>query len=153
MKVWKLSTLAAYVTNSPHMDFALFAKNLESWLSKEDYPSFGMITWSIWHSRNIALYQNQKMDPKNVLCKAEAVLNSYTIAQGSPIQEFLVPPTKKGVSWIPPDNHWCKLNVDAAINIANGITGLGAIIRNFKGDFIAGSATRNPFLGHRVCRG
>lgn len=35
MKVWKLSTLAAYVTNSPHMDFALFAKNLESWLSKE----------------------------------------------------------------------------------------------------------------------
>ena len=105
-----------------------------------------MITWSIWHSRNIALYQNQKMDPKNVLCKAEPVLKSYIAAQGSLIQEFLVPPTKKGVSWIPSDNHWYNLNVDAAIDISNGIIGLGAIIENFKGDFIAGPATRNLFL-------
>ncbi|KAK9187577.1 hypothetical protein WN944_018975 [Citrus x changshan-huyou] len=73
------------------------------------------------------------MDPKNVLCKAEAALNSYTTARASPIPELLAPPIKKDVSWIPPDNYRYKLNADAAIDVFNGITGLGAIIRNFQG--------------------
>lgn len=91
-------------------------------MSKEDCSSFVMIAWSIWHSRNIALYQHQMMDPQNVLCKAEA-------------------------GWIPPDIHWYKLNVDAETDVSNGITGLGAIKRNSKGDFMAASARKKSFLG------
>ncbi|KAK9208188.1 hypothetical protein WN944_000542 [Citrus x changshan-huyou] len=50
------------------------------------------------------------------------VLNSYTAAQGSPIQELPVPPTETDV-------------------------GLGAIKRNSNGDFMAASARKKSFLG------
>lgn len=73
------------------------------------------------------------------------VLNSYTAAQGSPIQELSVPPTETDAGWIPPDIHWYKLNAET--DISNGITGLGAIKRNSNGDFMAASARKKSFLG------
>lgn len=70
------------------------------------------------------------------------VLNSYTAAQGSPMQELPVPPTEMDVGWIPPDIHWYKLNVDAETDISNGITGFGAIKRNSYQTVVAQLATQ-----------
>lgn len=39
------------------------------------------------------------------------------------------------------------MNVDANTDISNGITSLGAIKRNSKGDFMAASARKKSFLG------
>ncbi|XP_060964803.1 uncharacterized protein LOC133033794 [Cannabis sativa] len=43
----------------------------------------------------------------------------------------------EGVSWKPPLPHKLKLNVDAAVNTAGKVLGIGAIVRNHDGQVIA----------------
>lgn len=38
---------------------------------------------------------------------------------------------------MPPFSGWYEVNVDAAIRHSNWITGLGVVIRDFKGKFVA----------------
>lgn len=45
---------------------------------------------------------------------------------------------KLNIKWQPPPNDWHKLNTDGAAKNNSGVAGIGGIIRNHKGDMVAG---------------
>ncbi|KAH9799265.1 RNase H domain-containing protein [Citrus sinensis] len=86
-------------------------------LNRTDFELLVACFWSIWHARNLFLFEGKKVDPLVSLAKAEAVLDSYKrvkIPSSSHLESKI---TVKQQRWKPPPQGWFKLNVDAATKI------------------------------------
>ncbi|GMN68400.1 hypothetical protein TIFTF001_037459 [Ficus carica] len=84
--------------------------------SKEDVEIFASISWAIWWSRNVRVFQNLWKSPMEIL---EVVL------------------TDRPPQWQPPSLGHLKLNVDAGCREECGFVGVGAVVRDSDGVVIA----------------
>lgn len=57
------------------------------------------------------------------------------------------PSTCQRASWYSPDKDWFQLNSDAAIHKTKGVAGLGVVIRNARGEFMAASTSQSSYFG------
>ncbi|BFG34717.1 hypothetical protein CerSpe_209910 [Prunus speciosa] len=80
--------------------------------------------------------------PMVVICESHAALRSYLNAQASKnaIRTPPVPEAHPPQFWSPPENGVVKINVDASWNSEHHMAGIGVVLRNSSGVFIAGLA-------------
>uniref|UniRef100_A0A803P119 Uncharacterized protein n=1 Tax=Cannabis sativa TaxID=3483 RepID=A0A803P119_CANSA len=105
------------------------------------YDNFQMeiilcIMWYLWHDRNNSLFGKQTNLPTIIVDNALHFLNefhSHTSRQ-APLP-FAKPVMNK--SWQPPPHGQLKLNVDAALDSAAGVMGIGGIVRDSNGNVVA----------------
>ena len=96
------------------------------------------------------LFEGKKVDPLVSMAKAEIVLDSYKrvkIPSSSHLENKLI---VKQQQWKPPPQGWLKINVDAAINIEKQVAGLGMVLRDFNGSFIAATVKSFKFYGNVI---
>lgn len=140
-KVWKLYFFGA-LWESPHSSFkelAMYKNN------RDDFGLFMVTAWSIWSSRNNWMFGRRKCCPFLIYHRAVDLLHSYRSLQQLSSDQ---PPMGQNSSvqhWSPPDDPWSKMNVDAAANYDGGLVGLGAIIRNSRGEVMAAATWRYHF--------
>lgn len=146
-KVWRLSIFANSVINHQSTNFSCFAQSLADSMSKESFESLVVLAWSIWRDRKLFVHNNVEHDTLGSIIRAESVLKNYKIAQQSLATGVSKNQIHKEERWLTPPNNWYKLNTDAAIKSSEGICGLGAIIRNSRGEVMAASVNTRPFSG------
>ncbi|KAK9987011.1 hypothetical protein SO802_031962 [Lithocarpus litseifolius] len=111
-------------------------------LSIEEMELFWVQCWLIWNQRNCVLYGGQLKHPTNLNKRAEEFLEEFKHAQVS--LDGRLREQRIDDAWQPPPPMEYKLNFDAAIFSGQEKSGIGAIIRNDKGEVMAGMSAIGP---------
>lgn len=92
---------------------------------------FFALAWGVWGQRNKQLYEKVIMHPKAAFDKAASLLSLFIDCNKT------IAPTLNTVGcWQPLEPGFLKLNIDGA-NFDNlQVVGLGAVLRDSKGDVI-----------------
>ena len=117
-----------------HDDMLQLMEDLITRLSTDELELFLVQAWIIWHQRN-TLIRGKQVQASGVLNKrAEDYMEEYRRAQTRlSINSTIQHPC----NWRPPPSSRFKLNFDAAIFKEDDAIGMGAIIRNEKGEVMA----------------
>ena len=146
-KVWKLAGFVHLVRQVQNEDIWDVFQNAMLSVSKAEFELLAASMWAIWHARNEFHFSKSISDPSSVLAKAEAMCSSY---QRISFQEETAAGSSSEPTvtwWKPPPENWFKLNVDAATNAGKERAGLGAIVRNWKGEIMAAGIQSTDFHG------
>ncbi|KAH9704159.1 putative reverse transcriptase/RNA-dependent DNA polymerase [Citrus sinensis] len=116
-------------------------------MRKSEMELIVAVCWSIWHSRKLFLFKNKKEDPQLSVAAAEAMVQSYSRIQMPQMQSNSQLSTANQKQWKHPPEGWFKVNVDAAVGVEQQRAGLGIVIRNSGGKFIAAAMKPSKFIG------
>ena len=127
-----------------------------------------ILIWELWKERNRRIFRNSELKAEHLVSKIEVsiveTINSYltkvSLEEGSfsrwdglmkkSWSNLINPPlyyakankeARKNCRWEPPPPGWVKLNFDGAARGNPGIAGIGCIIHDEKGSWIAKKAT------------
>jgi len=92
--------------------------------------NFSMLLWSLWKRRNTKLWEGKLEDFKQVMARANEVLNSWLFARSSQSVSVRTDPGQL-YSWVPLSNGYVKCNIDAAIFRSKQQVGVGACLRGW----------------------
>ncbi|KAL9426330.1 hypothetical protein AB3S75_033166 [Citrus x aurantiifolia] len=106
------------------------------------------ICWTIWHFKNLFIFEKKNLDGQLAVAKAEATMESYRRAKGLPRQNYPKQGPYAHPNWKPPPKGWLKMNVDAVVKSQEQYVGLGSAIRNHKGEFVAIVVKKSSFYGN-----
>lgn len=110
-------------------------------LSCDMFDKFLVLLWSIWLNSNDLLWNNKAMTHDQLVISSMAWYEEFTLANSQP-SKSLKPAKKKNLPWKPPEGQTLKLNVDGAYLPASTRSGVGGVLRNYIGLFLAGFAYR-----------
>ncbi|ONK67926.1 uncharacterized protein A4U43_C05F5270 [Asparagus officinalis] len=124
------------------------APNFKDWFNamlqnqQQNLALIAMTCWAIWNNRNEIVWQARSFTVSKALWIACNLLEQWR-------KENVVPPLATGETetannskWSPPAAGKFKLNVDAAVFTNQRKCGLGFIIRDDQGSFVAARATQ-----------
>lgn len=126
---WK--TFKATLFNwSNNMDLVWILMDM---VDHSDLTIIWVIAWLIWNQRNLLVMQNIEPNFSPIEAKARGWLEELSNVTVRPT----TPPIQRRVHWSPPVAGYYKLNFDGAIETASKNGGIGTVIRNENGDFMA----------------
>ena len=99
--------------------------------------------WTMWNQRNTMVHGGQMKDPCWLNRRAADYLEEYRKAQEQLVGSSTTPSEQH---WKPPPQNMFKLNFDAAVFTEQQSSGIGAIIRNAKGEVMAGMSAKGPYV-------
>ncbi|XP_027151906.1 uncharacterized protein LOC113751962 [Coffea eugenioides] len=129
------------------------ADHITSWLpnqllrlSSKEMELVGVILWNLWNNRNGAIFDGPYRDLLNLISLSIAFLNQFHEANSkdkcnTPIS--LQSRLSIG-HWIRPNAGFVMANFDGAVFMDDKSSGVGVIIRDDKGSFIAGLSKKIP---------
>ena len=111
-----------------------------------------MMLWSIWKSRNQVVWNNKTACVRNIVNSARSLLVQWQQAQARKMIQvnWNVVRLQGALKWIPPQENWYKLNIDASCSASNRKMGYGGILRNNLGEVIG--AFTGPLCGFSTPR-
>ncbi|XP_015384281.2 uncharacterized protein LOC107176378 [Citrus sinensis] len=146
-KVWRYSSLGIdlKVENFPDVITLLHhSYQHHSNLNSELVASF---LWVIWNARNNWLFNGKCEDPSRLIAKAMSIADSVKRIKQPEHNCSLELTSMQQNQWSPPSEDWVKVNVDAAIDEQNNLAGLGAVIRNYRGEVVAAAVNTVKSFG------
>jgi len=131
------------ITSSPHsviMDICASEDN--TMVSK-----MAMVIWSLWYNRNNIIWNNKRSTPSQVNMMANSLWDDWRLANcisENSLDNHSHNPIQR---WVKPPEGWLKCNVDAGFHPHQGVSSLGACIRDERGVFVRAHTTlREPML-------
>ena len=91
--------------------------------SPSDRAKIITVMWSIWHSRNRKVHDEEPLDPSSSIIRVKEDLALLDIPSAC---AAILP----GHGWRPPDPDFVKINTDAAVNSECGKAGAGGVARS-----------------------
>ncbi|XP_059446364.1 uncharacterized protein LOC132177903 [Corylus avellana] len=119
-------------------DFMLVAEFILGRCGKEDAALFIHLAHQIWMRRNKWVHEGNFINPNVLTKEAQAYVHEF-----QKVNELATSATDENVNknenvkWSAPTQGWLKVNWDVAIDKAGGRMGIGAIVREEKGNVIA----------------
>ncbi|XP_034217419.1 uncharacterized protein LOC117628994 [Prunus dulcis] len=109
-----------------------------------------MVGWAIWEARNGLLWNNKKSRPEHVSLHASLRLQDFLR-----VNNCLGSQSRQGQikqMWQPPHENSLKINVDGAWQPGTTEGGVGVVVRDSTGKFVAGCAIKftNVFSASQV---
>jgi hypothetical protein len=108
-------------------------------VSEEEATAFTIIIWHIWENRNATRNGENIIHPHRIAEKSKAYIqmlllhNAPNVSNRCESNAFIQ-------KWVPPPEDWVKANVDAAIFAHSGKMGVGCVIRDHNGTFLAATS-------------
>ena len=93
-----------------------------------------VVAWLIWYSRNSVVYDHVQWCAGGIIDKAENLLDEFRAANAGP----QLAPAPLPSWWTPPPVGLYKVNFDAAWAKDHSEGGIGVVIRDHSGSFLAG---------------
>jgi len=157
-RVWFGSPLTICIPNNPNQHFSDWISNIISTKDESIIIQVAAITYSIWHVRNQAIYEDLLVPEAAIIQRALSSTSAYfqankklpktgtstTPAKSSSnhLRPASNPPIKR---WIKPDRDFVKVNTDANLQV-HGRWGLGCVIRDSEGQVkVAATWSRHGF--------
>ncbi|KAK9272861.1 hypothetical protein L1049_003239 [Liquidambar formosana] len=97
-----------------------------------------MVMWMMWNNRNWLLHEGKRMEPQQLIERANTLLQDFIKIQG----EGRTVGVKISARWRPPTTGTYKVNVDGARFDDKKSVGLGVVVRDFEGQLIAAASKR-----------
>ena len=103
----------------------------------EDFAFFVQLARQIWHRRNKWVHEGVFVSPNTIIQRTveQSKLYQMTHEQRNSGENTTTP--KCEIKWMAPTHGWYKVNWDVAIDKSQGRVGIGAIIRDEKGQTLA----------------
>ena len=115
-------------------DFSDIALHFCSSPNGEHLEYFFAIAWAIGHNRNLLVHNEKGLTPLQVWDLARSIVEDFHEANNELCSANCV----SNVGWLAPPLGYFKVNVDGASPLdGNGISGVGAIVRNNEGKVVA----------------
>ncbi|XP_019189231.1 PREDICTED: uncharacterized protein LOC109183618 [Ipomoea nil] len=136
-KIWNI--LGILVINAVHSKVIDWLFHTVSLLSTDTLGKFIMACWGVWQSRNesvwngILFYANTMLLRSITFWQNWPHVNAKETAGHSPTRDEF---------WVLPTIGRLKLNTDASLNHANNVMGLGLVLRDHEGTFLAAKNVR-----------
>ncbi|KAL3524922.1 hypothetical protein ACH5RR_013294 [Cinchona calisaya] len=111
--------------------------------TQEVASTFGFLAWSLWHNRNSLVFAGKSTEP---LVISSLVLSSSHLYRSANSRSNMTPVVRPAISWLPPPCGKFKLNFDAAIFNDLKCCGVGVVIRDYIGIFLAAMAEKIQFV-------
>lgn len=108
--------------------------------SDEEAISFTIMMWHIWENRNAIRNGENIMHPHRIAEKSKAYIQMFLLSDNAPNVSNRCESNAFSQKWVPPPEDWVKANVDAAIFADSGKMGLGCVIRDHNGRFLAATS-------------
>lgn len=157
---WFGSRLTIKFSDCPNPNFVNWLFDFILHNKESTIIEIGAIIYSIWHARNLSIYENQWIHEEKIILRAENSLRDLFSAQmpkgASAAKSHLSPssnthlirsnleaPQQRVAKWRKPKLGFVKANSDANMKVL-GHWGLGAIIRNEKGLVMAAATWLSP---------
>lgn len=105
--------------------------------------SFGIILWQIWKQRNLKLWENKFDTPSRALFLADTLCADFDAAHHKEHNQHLI---SRCDNWHKPPMDTLKVNVDAALFEDSIEMGLGMVLRDGNGQFLAARTIMVPGL-------
>lgn len=87
------------------------------------------------------------MDPLITIAKAKAIIESYRRLKIPSSNDLVNREDSSQPNWCPPPKGFVKINVDAATNVEKQAAGLGVVVRDCNGSFVAAAVKKVQFFG------
>ncbi|XP_027166632.1 uncharacterized protein LOC113766666 [Coffea eugenioides] len=120
----------------------LWYKEIIRSLTSAECEIFAMLCYAIWNNKNAALFNGKIRNPLSLVNLAAHSLREFHEANTQPI---MFPPQTAQLRWLAPPSPHFKINFDAAMSTAQRIFGVGVVVRDHEGSFIASLAKK--FVG------
>uniref|UniRef100_A0A803PQ54 Reverse transcriptase domain-containing protein n=1 Tax=Cannabis sativa TaxID=3483 RepID=A0A803PQ54_CANSA len=137
-QVWKLSSLYHFYLLHINTDIKDFMLSTYTELKADDFSLLMCTLWSIWEFRNKKLFRNANPDAGNLVQWTTAYLSQYREAQVKNIRVDSTSQVRASVLAPQAREGSYQLYTDAAIQDRNGKIGLGAVVKDWKGQVVAG---------------
>ena len=147
-QIWRLTPFVEDTQLGKARDVFSLLQDLTTKRTKAEMELIVAVCWSIWHSRNLAIFKNKREDSHLSVAAAEALVQSYRRIQMPKMSES--PPSSPAIQqkWSYPTEGWFKVNIDAAVKMEQQRTGLGIVIRNSEGKVMAAAMKPTKFIGN-----
>ncbi|XP_075636776.1 uncharacterized protein LOC142609015 [Castanea sativa] len=140
--IWAGSILKLQKGCSVFSDTLQLMEFLVDILTVEELELFWVQAWIIWNKRNCVVHGGQLKDPKCLNKRVEDFIQEFQQAQAQLTVSRIEQLSSK--LWQPPPHDVYKLNFDAAVFSRLERTGIGAIIRNDKGEVMVAMFAVGP---------
>ena len=117
-----------------NQDFVDVALGLFYTGTNRDMEIMVVSTWALWYNRNQCVHEGEKLAASQVWDFAWNLLLNYNEAS----KFFKLGPDYCEISWMKPPKGVYKINVDGATAERGRNSSIGVIIRNYKGEVVAG---------------
>ncbi|XP_043705312.1 uncharacterized protein LOC122655154 [Telopea speciosissima] len=97
---------------------------------RESVGLIGFICWSLWRSKNEAIFKGRIRSPEEVIREANLQASDFQLLFFPSLRRCDLPQAPP-IYWSPAPNPTMKLNTDASLNNERG--GLGLVLRNYQG--------------------
>ncbi|KAJ1422696.1 Ribonuclease H domain [Sesbania bispinosa] len=100
---------------------------------------FGIACWAIWRLRNDVVFNNKCWDHSGLLYLCLSQAREFT--QNSSLRCSVrdnISWVDKWIRWIPPEDGWCKWNLDGSVIQHRGAAASGAVLRDTNGNWLCG---------------
>ncbi|XP_019197365.1 PREDICTED: uncharacterized protein LOC109191235 [Ipomoea nil] len=108
-------------------------------LKGEVLDKFLMVCWGVWRSRNQYVWEGVVFNSDMMLRRTLSFWQGWKHANETEQADEQVQVLSR---WKPPQSGRWKLNTDASVNAAAGITGIGWVLRGHDGGFMAAKNVR-----------
>ncbi|KAF2301217.1 hypothetical protein GH714_020887 [Hevea brasiliensis] len=130
--------------------FSPSTHSFQDWLMRalalfnpNDSATLAYLCWSIWEERNSVVWKSAQPAANSCRLRGLRLKREWDDALVS--IRAAIPPTADlptPQEWKKPGPNWVKLNVDIATNVNSGWTGIGMVVRNEMGSFVACKISR-----------
>ena len=115
------------------MDFLWFVLMEADW-SNEDSTMAVLLVWTPWTHRNEVRHGGMRKNGRELFLRCQHYMEEYWAALILPLNH----PQSLDSKWSPPQLPFYKVNVDGAVLGKQKKAGVGVVIRDHEGNFIAG---------------
>ncbi|KAL8119392.1 hypothetical protein AgCh_016783 [Apium graveolens] len=110
-------------------------RQLVSVCTPDKLALIALICWNLWNRRNRWVWDKVSTSEFGVQSTEVNMLQEWRHSQLEK-QKHHATSSKSPRRWQKPDEGWVKINIDAAVFIEFGCTGVGSVIRDWNGGFI-----------------
>ena len=126
------------------MEFFDLAVELSTRIGVKKLILFVGMARRIWHRRNDVIHGVVFMHPNEIVRESRLAVEDFKNAQ----QDTTGPPPSQAAqnrsSWMAPMEGWYKTNWDVAISKEKGLVGMGIVVRDWTGKFVAARSLTKP---------
>nr|GMC51595.1 uncharacterized protein LOC109159918 [Ipomoea batatas] len=111
-------------------------------LTTFELTHFITICWGIWNARNKNIWNKVDSLPKLVVQHSLSYLKEWKSVRTPPLSAICS--QRNQVKWVKPSNGFLKLNIDASVHSDTSHVGMGWILRDQDGYFVAAQTETRP---------
>ncbi|KAL9432342.1 hypothetical protein AB3S75_027379 [Citrus x aurantiifolia] len=143
-KIWYHASTSVQISNAQHQDILEFIYEVWSCWGKAEAEQTIALCWAVWFAKNKRIFEGKNSDPRASAAKAESLLEAYHRARKPDVSHIHNVKRVVQKKWEPPPENFLKVNVDAAINSRDQVSGLGAVIKDPSGKIVAAGTKQVP---------